>query len=179
MHLPKDRISQAHQGFGFCEFMTEEDADYACQIMNQIKMWGKPIRVNKVRKLSTSLTPGFVRQKAARRWRQPVYRLAGPCSGRAGSDRHVLCVRCSQPGSKGELPCDIADKIARDPTTGESKGYGFVSYNDFESSDSAIANMDGQFMMNKPITVQYAFKPDGKGERHGTAAERLLSSQAK
>jgi splicing factor 3B subunit 4 len=39
--------------------------------------------------------------------------------------------------------------------------------------------MDGQFMMNKPITVQYAFKPDGKGERHGTAAERLLASQAK
>jgi RNA recognition motif-containing protein len=50
VHLPKDRISQAHQGFGFCEFMTEEDADYACQIMNQIKMWGKPIRVNKVRR---------------------------------------------------------------------------------------------------------------------------------
>ena len=39
----------AHQGFGFCEFLTEEDAEYACKIMNQIKLWGKPIRVNKVR----------------------------------------------------------------------------------------------------------------------------------
>lgn len=38
----------AHQGFGFCEFLTEEDAEYACKIMNQIKLWGKPIRVNKV-----------------------------------------------------------------------------------------------------------------------------------
>ena len=49
VHLPKDRISMAHQGFGFCEFLTEEDAEYACKIMNQIKLWGKPIRVNKVR----------------------------------------------------------------------------------------------------------------------------------
>src|SRR6267154_6777744 len=50
VHLPKDRISMAHQGFGFCEFLTEEDAEYACKIMNQIKLWGKPIRVNKVRR---------------------------------------------------------------------------------------------------------------------------------
>jgi splicing factor 3B subunit 4 len=49
VHLPKDRISMAHQGFGFCEFLTEEDAEYACKTMNQIKLWGKPIRVNKVR----------------------------------------------------------------------------------------------------------------------------------
>lgn len=38
-----------HQGYGFCEFLTEEDADYACKIMNQIKLFGKPIRVNMVR----------------------------------------------------------------------------------------------------------------------------------
>jgi splicing factor 3B subunit 4 len=28
--------------------LTEEDADYAVKIMNQIKLFGKPIRVNKV-----------------------------------------------------------------------------------------------------------------------------------
>lgn len=38
-----------HQGYGFCEFLTEEDAEYACKIMNQIKLYGKPIRVNKVK----------------------------------------------------------------------------------------------------------------------------------
>ena len=48
VHLPKDRVSMAHQGYGFSEFLTEEDAEYACKIMNQIKLWGKPIRVNKV-----------------------------------------------------------------------------------------------------------------------------------
>jgi RNA recognition motif-containing protein len=54
VHLPKDRISMAHQGYGFCEFLTEEDAEYACKIMNQIKLWGKPIRVNKVRRRFSS-----------------------------------------------------------------------------------------------------------------------------
>jgi RNA recognition motif-containing protein len=35
--------------FGFVEFMGEEDADYAIKVMNMIKLYGKPIRVNKVR----------------------------------------------------------------------------------------------------------------------------------
>ena len=42
-----------------------------------------------------------------------------------------------------------------------------------------MESMNGQFLMNKAITVQYAFKKDGKGERHGTPAERLLAAQAR
>jgi len=47
VHLPKDRVTQTHQGFGFVEFQSEEDAEYAAKIMNQVRLWGKPIRVNK------------------------------------------------------------------------------------------------------------------------------------
>ena len=46
--MPKDRITQLHQGYGFVEFLGEEDADYAIKVMNMIKVYGKPIRVNKV-----------------------------------------------------------------------------------------------------------------------------------
>ena len=46
--MPKDRITQSHQGYGFIEFLGEEDADYAIKVMNMIKVYGKPIRVNKV-----------------------------------------------------------------------------------------------------------------------------------
>ena len=46
--MPKDRINMSHQGYGFVEFMGEEDADYSIRIMNMIKLYGKPIRVNKV-----------------------------------------------------------------------------------------------------------------------------------
>lgn len=54
-----------------------------------------------------------------------------------------------------------------------------MSYNDFEAADMAVENMNNQFFGGKQITVQYAFKKDGKGERHGTQAERLLAAQAK
>ncbi|CAB4487201.1 unnamed protein product [Rhizophagus irregularis] len=37
--------------------------------------------------------------------------------------------------------------------------------------------MNGQYLMNIPITVSYAFKKDGKGERHRSAAERLLTAK--
>lgn len=47
VHMPKDRITLLHQGYGFIEFLSEDDADYACKIMNMIKLYGKPIRVNK------------------------------------------------------------------------------------------------------------------------------------
>uniref|UniRef100_A0AC35F7D3 RRM domain-containing protein n=1 Tax=Panagrolaimus sp. PS1159 TaxID=55785 RepID=A0AC35F7D3_9BILA len=47
VNMPKDRITDAHQGFGFVEFMGEEDADYAMTTMNMIKLFGKPIKVNK------------------------------------------------------------------------------------------------------------------------------------
>ena len=33
--------------------------------------------------------------------------------------------------------------------------------------------------MNKEISVQYAYKKDGKGERHGDVAERTLAAQAR
>lgn len=70
-------------------------------------------------------------------------------------------------------------KVMRDPETGVSKGFGFVSFDDFEASDTAIESMNGQFLGGRPISVNYAFKKDTKGERHGTPAERLLASQRK
>jgi len=159
VHLPKDRISMAHQGYGFCEFLTEEDAEYACKIMNQIKLWGKPIRVNKASSDKKQLDVG-------------ANLFIGNLDENV--DERLLYDTFSAFGVMATTA-----KIARDPSNGKSKGYGFTSYTDFESSDAAIESMNGQFLMNKAITVQYAFKKDGKGERHGTPAERLLAAQAR
>lgn len=38
VHMPRDRVSLNHQGYGFVEFISEEDADYAIRIMNMIKV---------------------------------------------------------------------------------------------------------------------------------------------
>lgn len=70
----------------------------------------------------------------------------------------------------------MSTKITRDPETGKSKGHGFVSYDSFDSADAAIKAMDNQYFSNNIIKVTYAFKKDSKGERHGSAAERLLAA---
>lgn len=60
VHLPKDRVTQSHQGYGFVEFISEEDAEYAARIMNQVRLYGKPIRVNKVSLCITSVLNKFL-----------------------------------------------------------------------------------------------------------------------
>lgn len=170
VHLPKDRVTQTHQGYGFVEFANEHDADYAVNCMNQTRLKGKPIRVNKA--------------SADRRGGQ-----AGQDGGLGGAlgvgaelfigsldsmvDEKMLYDTFARFG-----PLVAAPKIQRD-NNNLSKGYGFVNYATFEASDDAIANMHGQYLNNKEIVVQYAFKGDRKGERHGDAAERALAAQAK
>ncbi|PWN20177.1 RNA-binding domain-containing protein [Microstroma glucosiphilum] len=160
VHLPKDRITSAHQGFAFTEYQTEADAEYACKIMNGIKLFGKPIRVNKASSDKKQIDIG-------------ANLFVGNLDGNV--DERVLYETFSAFGHVVGLP-----KIARDPATNVSKSYGFVSYDSFEAADSAIESLNGQFLLNRPINVSFALKKDGKGgERHGTPAERLLAAQAR
>ena len=68
--------------------------------------------------------------------------------------------------------------IARDPTTGNSRGFGFCEYESFEGSDLAIESMHGRHLAGRPIQVQYAMK-QGSRERHGSNAERMLAAARK
>lgn len=144
-------------GYGFVEFLSEEDADYAIKIMNMIKLYGKPIRVNKASAHNKNLDVG-----------------ANIFIGNLDPeiDEKLLYDTFSAFGVILQTP-----KIMRDPDTGNSKGYAFINYASFDASDAAIEAMNGQYLCNRPITVSYAFKKDSKGERHGSAAERLLAAQ--
>ena len=170
VHLPKDRVTQSHQGYGFVEFASEEDADYAAKIMNQIRLWGKPIRVNKASAdKKGGGAPGALGGEGGQGVGAELF--VGNLDGMV--DERILFETFSRFG-----PLVAPPKISRDDSN-LSKGYGFISYASFESSDDAVANMHGQYLMNKEVTVQYAYKKDGKGERHGDAAERALAAQAK
>ncbi|KAH8508385.1 hypothetical protein H0E87_010487 [Populus deltoides] len=158
VYVPKDRVTNLHQGYGFVEFRSDEDSDYAIKVLNMIKLYGKGMR--------------------------------------------ILCVHASQDKKSldvganlfiGNLDPDVDEKllhdtfsafgvivtnpkIMRDPETGNSRGFGFISYDSFEASDAAIEAMNGQYLCNRQITVSYAYKKDTKGERHGTPAERVLAA---
>eukprot|EP00053_Salpingoeca_punica_P009340 m.83591 g.83591 ORF g.83591 m.83591 type:complete len:403 (-) comp14985_c0_seq1:161-1369(-) len=156
VHMPKDRVTGLYQGYGFVEFLSEEDADYAIKIMQMIKLYGKPIRVNKSNTNKMEVTVGanlFISNL------DPEV------------DEKLLYDTFSAFGVIMSHP-----KIGRDEA-GVSKGYGFVNFATFESSDAAIAAMDGQFLCNRPISVKYAFKKGTDGVRHGSASERFIAAQ--
>ncbi|XP_052819529.1 splicing factor 3B subunit 4-like [Mya arenaria] len=157
VHMPKDRVTQTHQGYGFVEFMGEEDADYAIKIMNMIKMYGKPIRVNKASANQRNLDVG-------------ANIFIGNLDPEV--DEKLLYDTFSAFGVILQTP-----KIMRDPDSGNSKGYAFINFASFEAADSAIEAMNGQYLCNRAITISYAFRKDSKGERHGSAAERMMAAK--
>jgi len=156
VHIPKDKLTGTHSGYGFVEFHSEEDADYALKVMNMVKLYGKPIRVNKASQDKKTLDVG-----------------ANLFIGNLDPDvdEKLLYDTFSAFGVIIATP-----KIMRDPDTQQSKGFGFVSFESFDSSDAAINAMNGQFLSGRPISVAYALKKDSKAERHGTSAERLLAA---
>ncbi|KAJ1878075.1 Spliceosome-associated protein 49, partial [Kickxella alabastrina] len=160
VHLPKDRVTQGTQGYGFCEFQSSEDADYAVKIMNMVKLFGKPMRVNKA--------------SVDKRMQQDVGAKLFIGNLDPEVDEKALYDTFAAFGDMVQAP-----KVARDGVSGNSRGFAFVSYTTFEAADMAVEAMNGQYLANKPVSVGYAFKKDAKGERHGSAAERLLAKQAR
>ena len=159
VHMPQDRVSQTHQGYGFVEFDTPASAEYAAKVLNGIRVWGKPIRVNKA---------SADKQKTVDIGAELFINNLDP-----QVDEKILYDTFSQFGQILRQP-----NVVRDDNN-ISKGYGFVSFDSFEASDAAIATMNGQYLLSKAITVEYAYKKDGKGERHGDEAERKLAAEGK
>ena len=155
VHIPRDKITGEHQGFGFVEFRSEEDADYSIKIMHMIKLYGKPIKVNKAsqdkrtQEVGANIFVGNLHDDVDEKMLKDVFSAFGVV---------------------------LSTKIMRDPESGSSKRYGFVSFDNFDSSDAAINTMNGQFLGGKVVDVSYAYKKDTKGERHGSVAERILAA---
>lgn len=157
VHMPKDKVTGKHQGYGFVEFRSEDDAEYAIKVISMIKLYGKPLKVNKATadKRQTEIGANI---------------FIGNLD--PAVDDKLLYDTFSAFGGIEQTP-----KVMRDEDNGmTSKGYGFVSFSSFESSDLAIECMNGQYLCNRAITVQYAYKKDSHGIRHGTQAERLLAA---
>lgn len=158
VHMPKDRITGNHQGYGFVEFAGEIDADYAVKIMNMVKLYGKPLRANKA---SGNLKYQDVGANI----------FVGNLD--PDVDEKLLYDTFSAFGTILQSP-----KILRDQNTNIPRGYAFINYASFEASDAAIESMNGQHFCNRPISVGYAFKKDSRGEKHGTMVERLLAQRS-
>jgi splicing factor 3B subunit 4 len=46
--IPRDKITNRSNGYGFVAFRTEQDVQYATSLMQGISLYGTPIRINTV-----------------------------------------------------------------------------------------------------------------------------------
>lgn len=171
--MPLDKVTRAHNGYGFVEFLDVIDADYAITILNMIKFFGRPLKVSK-----SSLN------NKAELTRDVGANLFIGNLDPNDVDENLLYDTFSAFGTLIRQP-----RIMRDEETNQSKGFGFVSFDSFEASDTALECMNGQYLGNRQIIVQYAFKkdtagdsetvgrPSGEAQRHGSRAERMLAAQ--
>lgn len=108
------------------------------QIMNMVKLFGKPIRVNKASQDRKNVDVGanlFIGNLAPEVDEKTLYDTFSAFGG------------ITQP-----------PKVMYDPETGTPKGFGFVSYDSFEAADYAIECMNGSYLGGRQIVVQYAYK---------------------
>ena len=170
--MPKDKLTGTHNGYGFVEFTDVTDAEYAIQILNMVKFFGRPLRVSK-----SSLD-----KKSGQNSLDVGANLFLGNLDPVDVDEKLLYDTFSSFGTIIKPP-----RIMRDEQTNQSRGYGFVSFDSFEASDMAIECMHDQYLCNRQIIVQYAFKkgnnteetglaPSMRGERHGSQAERMLAA---
>jgi splicing factor 3B subunit 4 len=161
VHMPRDKVNGRAQGFAFVEFSREEDAVYALSIMNMVPMFGNPIRL---RKAGANSSSGGALNVGANLF-----------VGNVGTDatEKTLCDTFSAFGIV------VDAHVQRDAESGAPRGFAFVNMGSFEAADAAIEALSGQFLGGRQVTVQYAFRKDAPGERHGSMAERTLAAAAR
>ena len=177
LNLPKDRVLKTHQGYGFIEFRTIKDSEYVLNILRGIRLYGKMLKLKKAE-------PNF---------KGNSQQVGATTASNAMDIGAKIFINNLNPLIDEQSLADTFSKfgtlirdpsIIRDPESGESKGYGFISFNDFSSSDMAIQKMNGAILMNSKVSVTYAFKDDPtSGQhmkiKHGDKVERLLAENAK
>merc|ERR1712224_843968 len=125
VYFPRDPVDGQHYGYGFIEFCDEKNLDYALKILNQTKIFNKPIAINKLNKFSNVLNIG-----------------ANIFIGNLHPDTNekLLYDTFSNFGTIITSP-----KIIKSYTKNGIKYYALLTYNTFEAADCAIYSMDKQF----------------------------------
>lgn len=185
LNMPRDRILRTHQGFGFVEFATAEDANYTLKTLAGLLLYGKSLKLKKTE-------PARIGAGATNLSQVPVgaFTLLRPEYVDVGAhlfvknlapliDEQFLQETFSKFGT-----LIMAPVLIRDPTSGESSGHAFLVFDDFATSDKVIEIMNGSTLMNARITIEYAYKGSAFGSqqrkvRHGDDIERTLAESAK
>mmetsp|Transcript_21995 Transcript_21995/g.30695 ORF Transcript_21995/g.30695 Transcript_21995/m.30695 type:complete len:185 (+) Transcript_21995:77-631(+) len=157
IYLPRDPISDQHYGYCFVEFKKEIDSEYAIKVLSPIKLFSKVISLRKIN--SDEL----------------LFIGATIFIGNLHKDVDEKMIFDS---------FSIFGKIIRKPqltktyTSNGTKYYALVSYDSYESADSAVHAMHGQIFGGNIIQVKYSYKKNEVKTR-GSITERMLDENRK
>ncbi|XP_077349587.1 poly(U)-binding-splicing factor PUF60 isoform X5 [Lithobates pipiens] len=142
-----DSVTMKHKGFAFVEYEVPEAAQLALEQMNSVMLGGRNIKVGR---------PSNIGQA------QPII---DQLAEEARSFNRIYVASVHQDLSDDDIKSvfEAFGKIkscmlARDPTTGKHKGYGFIEYDKSQSSQDAVSSMNlfdlgGQYLrVGKAVT---------------------------
>ncbi|XP_064410514.1 poly(U)-binding-splicing factor PUF60 isoform X2 [Latimeria chalumnae] len=142
-----DSVTMKHKGFAFVEYEVPEAAQLALEQMNSVMLGGRNIKVGR---------PSNIGQA------QPII---DQLAEEARSFNRIYVASVHQDLSDDDIKSvfEAFGKIksctlARDPTTGKHKGYGFIEYEKAQSSQDAVSSMNlfdlgGQYLrVGKAVT---------------------------
>uniref|UniRef100_A0A3B3SNU2 Poly-U binding splicing factor b n=1 Tax=Paramormyrops kingsleyae TaxID=1676925 RepID=A0A3B3SNU2_9TELE len=142
-----DSVTMKHKGFAFVEYEVPEAAQLALEQMNSVMLGGRNIKVGR---------PSNIGQA------QPIIDQLAE-EARAFNRIYVASVHPDLSDEDIKSVFEAFGKIksctlARDPTTGKHKGYGFIEYEKAQSSQDAVSSMNlfdlgGQYLrVGKAVT---------------------------
>ncbi|XP_034275951.1 poly(U)-binding-splicing factor PUF60 isoform X3 [Pantherophis guttatus] len=151
-----DSVTMKHKGFAFVEYEVPEAAQLALEQMNSVMLGGRNIkRPSRVAFLQVG-RPSNIGQA------QPIIDQLAE-EARAFNRIYVASVHQDLSDDDIKSVFEAFGKIksctlARDPTTGKHKGYGFIEYEKAQSSQDAVSSMNlfdlgGQYLrVGKAVT---------------------------
>lgn len=135
--LIKDKNTNESAGYGFVDFFDHYTAGLALQQLNGKNIYGQDIRVN------WAVINGQKEDTS-----NHFHVFVGDLSPEI--DDKTLYSAFSPFGSISEA------RIMYDPNTNRSRGYGFVAFRRKEDAQRALAEMNGEWLGNRPIRCNWA-----------------------
>ncbi|KAL4537847.1 hypothetical protein Ndes2526B_g04291 [Nannochloris sp. 'desiccata'] len=133
----KDKATGVSAGYGFAKFTEQPFAQIALDRVNKAMLFGQEVRVNWA----------FLKEQP-----EEVATLIHIFVGDLAPDVTDAVLMAAFQGCHG-----IADaRVQWDHATGRSRGYGFVSFNNNEDGEAAIAAMHGQFVGSRRVRCGWA-----------------------
>ncbi|KAK9692363.1 hypothetical protein RND81_09G259200 [Saponaria officinalis] len=156
----RNKITGHPEGYGFVEFVSHAAAERVLQAYNGTPMPGteQPFRLN-----WASFGIGERRPDAGPEHSIFVGDLAPDVSD------YLL-----QETFRAHYPSVRGAKVVTDPSTGCSKGYGFVKFVDEMERNRAMTEMNGQYCLSRPMRISAATPKKTSGVQQPYAAAKAI-----